>query len=163
MRRREFIAGLGGAAAWPLGAHAQQDERMRRIGFLTDGDENNPAAKSYVPAFTPALADLGWIDGRNVRIDFRWGGDVNRIQALAKELVSLEPDVIVASGSVATAAVQRETRTIPIVFANVGDPVVRGFVPALNRPGGNTTGFAWFEPSIGGKWLELLSTNGRLE
>jgi putative ABC transport system substrate-binding protein len=157
MRRREFITLLGGAAAvWPLAARAQQAERMRRIGVLVPYDENDPASKNS--AFTQALSALGWTDGRNVRIDLRWaGGDINRIQALAQELVGLQPDIILASGTPATLALQRETRTIPIVFANVSDPVVRGIVPRLNRPGGNVTGFATTEASLGGKWLELLS------
>jgi putative ABC transport system substrate-binding protein len=158
MRRREFIAGLGGAAAWPLAARAQQGNRMRRIGYLDAGDENDPRLKSYISAFTQTLAGLGWTDGRNVQMDFRGGGaDINRIQALAQELVGLQPDIILTSGSVATRAVQRETRTIPIVFASVGDPVARGVVPRLNQPGGNTTGFGTLEASMGGKWLELLS------
>src|SRR5438874_12462575 len=104
-----------------------------------------------------ALADLGWTDGRNVRMDLRWGGgDINRIQALAQELVGLQPDIVLTNGTAATASVQRETRTIPIVFANVGDAVASGIVAALNRPGGNITGFAILEASVGGKWLELL-------
>jgi putative ABC transport system substrate-binding protein len=158
MRRREFIAGLGGAAAWPLAARAQQGERVRRIGVLIPQDENDPDQKRRYFAFTQALADLGWTDGRNVRIDPRWAsGDTNRIRALAEELVGLRPDIIVASSSAATAALQRETRTIPIVFTNAVDPVARGIVPRLDRPSGNVTGFATNEASLGGKWLELLS------
>ena len=158
MRRREFIALLGGAAAWPLAARAQQPERMRRIGVLSPRDENDPAAKDYASGFTQALADLGWTDGRNVRIDFRWGrGDINRMRALAQELVGLQPDIIVTSVASATVAVLRETRTIPIVFTGVADPVASGIVPRLDRPGGNVTGFANFEASLAGKWLELLS------
>jgi putative ABC transport system substrate-binding protein len=157
MRRREFIAGLGGAAGWPLVVRAQQGERMRRIGVLMFSDEND-TAKSYLPFFTQALADLGWTEGRNVRMDLRWAGlDTNRMQALAKELVSLQPDIILAEGTLATVAVQRETRTIPIVFVNGGDPVASGIVERLDRPSGNVTGFATIEPSMGGKWLELLS------
>jgi putative tryptophan/tyrosine transport system substrate-binding protein len=158
MRRREFIAGLAGAA-WPLVARAQQGERVRRIGVLMSDDENDPFAKLQLSTFTQALADLGWTDGRNVRMDRRWasGSDINRIRALAQELVSLQPDVIVPAGTPATVALQRETRTIPIVFAAVGDPVYSGFVAGLNQPGGNITGFALFEGSLGGKWLELLS------
>jgi putative tryptophan/tyrosine transport system substrate-binding protein len=118
MRRREFIAGLGSAAAWPVAARAQQGDRVRRIGVLMPGNENDPTFKSRVSAFTQALADLGWTDGRNVRMDLRWGGDdINRIRALAHELVGLQPDIIVAASTPATAAVQRETRTIPIVFS----------------------------------------------
>jgi putative ABC transport system substrate-binding protein len=157
MRRREFIAGLG-AAAWPLAARAQPAERMRRIGVLMPNDENDPVTKAFVPAFTQALADLGWTDGRNVRMDVRWGrGNINRIRALAQELVGLKPDIIVAIGTLATVALQRETRTIPIVFASVTDPVASGLVATLNQPGGNITGFAILEASLGGKWLELLS------
>jgi putative tryptophan/tyrosine transport system substrate-binding protein len=158
MRRREFIAGLGGAAAWPLTARAQQGERVRRVGVLVPYDENDPEAKARISAFTQALADLGWTDGGNVRIDLRWtGGDTNRIGALAQELVGLQPDIIVTDTTPATVAVQRETRTIPIVFAGVNDPVASGIVAALNRPGGNITGSALYETPLGGKWLELLS------
>jgi putative ABC transport system substrate-binding protein len=158
MRRREFITLGGAAATWPLAAWAQQGDRVRRIGVLLPYDENDPVAKTRVSAFTQALADLGWADGRNVRMELRWaGGDINRIRALAQELVGLQPDVIVASGTLPIAALQRETRTIPIVMTNVADAVGGGFVAALNRPGGNTTGFSLLEPSLGGKWLELLS------
>jgi putative ABC transport system substrate-binding protein len=158
MRRREFIAGVGGAVAWPLVARAQQEDRVRRIGVLMPGDENDPLAKSNRSAFTQALADLGWTDGRNVRTDVRWGGgDINRIQALAQELVGLQPDIIVTGGIAATIAVQRETRTLPIVMATAADPIASGLVARLDRPSGNITGFATVEPSMGGKWLELLS------
>jgi putative ABC transport system substrate-binding protein len=158
IRRREFITRLGGAAAWPLLARAQQGNRVRRIGVLMQLDENDPLMKAYLSAFTQALAGLGWADGRNVRMDLRWGrADINRIRALAQELLGLQPDIILTSGLVATAAVQRETRTIPIVFAGVGDPVASGIVPRLNQPGGNITGFASNEATLGGKWLELLS------
>ena len=160
MRGREFIAGLGGAAAWSLTTRAQQSERVRRIGMLwPTTDENDPLMKASHSTFVQALAGLGWTDGRNVRIDLRsFDGDINRVRALAHDLVGLQPDIIVTVGSTpATVALQRETRTIPIVFVNVGDPVVSGLVASLNRPGGNITGFANFEPSLGGKWLELLS------
>jgi putative ABC transport system substrate-binding protein len=159
LRRRDFIAGLGGAAAaWPLAARAQQGGRVRRIGVLMPYDENDPEGKAYVSAFTQALAHLSWTDGRNVRMAVRWAvGDINRMRALAQELIGLQPDIILANGTPATTALQRETRTIPIVFANVGDPVARGIVARLNQPGGNITGFALFEPTMGGKWLELLS------
>jgi putative tryptophan/tyrosine transport system substrate-binding protein len=160
MRRREFIAGLGSAVAvGPVLARAQQPERMRRIGVLSPGDENNPEYKSRLSALTQALADLGWTEGRNVRMDLRWeGGDNNRMRALAQELVSLQPDIIVTNGTTpGTIAVQRETQTIPIVFATLGDPVASGIVARLDRPSGNITGFTTFEPSLGGKWLELLS------
>jgi putative ABC transport system substrate-binding protein len=158
LQRREFIAGLGGVAAWPLSARAQQGDRVRRIGVLVKGDENDPLMKTSVYTFIQALAGLGWTDGRNVRIDLRWhGGDANRIPVLARELVGLQPAIIVTTGSPTTVAVQRETRTIPIVFVNVGDPVAQGIVPRLNQPGGNITGFATLEATLGGKWLELLS------
>jgi putative ABC transport system substrate-binding protein len=158
MKRRQFIAGLGSAVAWPLVARAQEGDRVRRIGVLTPYDENDPMPKPRFSAFTQALADLGWTDGRNARMDVRWGGgDTNRIQALAHELVGLQPDIILSNGNLATAALQRATRTIPIVFASGGDPVASGIVSGLDRPGGNITGFANLEASLGGKWLELLS------
>ena len=131
--------------------------RLRRIGVLMPGDENDPESKRRVSAFTQALAGLGWTDGR-VRMDLRWaGGEIDRIRALAQELVGLRPDIILANGSPATAAVRRETPTIPIVFAGASDPVATGIVPRLNRPEGHMTGFAALEASLGGKWLELLS------
>jgi putative ABC transport system substrate-binding protein len=158
IRRREFIAGLGSAAAWPVVARTQQAERMRRIGVLTGADENDPVWKARISAFTQAFADLGWTDGRNVRLDIRAAGsDINRIRALAQELVGLKPDIIVTNTTTATVALQRETRTIPIVFVNVGDPVGSGIVTRLDRPSGNITGFGVLEASLGGKWLELLS------
>jgi putative ABC transport system substrate-binding protein len=158
MNKRKFITLLGGAAAWPLAARAQQRDRVRRIGYLASLDENDPLAKARLSAFTQALAGLGWTDGRNVRMDLRWyGGDFNRIRALVQELVSLQPDIIVTDGTPATVALQQETRTIPIVFATVADPVAQRIVPRLNQPGGNITGFASLEPSLAGKWLELLS------
>ena len=130
IRRREFITLLGGATAWPLAARAQQGDRVRRIGVLTQLYEN-------ASAFTQALAGLGWADGRNVRIDLRWTvGDTNRFRALAQELVGLQPDIIVTSATPATVAVERETRTIPIVFVSVADPVASGLVARLDRPGG---------------------------
>jgi putative ABC transport system substrate-binding protein len=158
MRRRNFITLLSGAASWPLAARAQQGDRVRRIGWLNQADENDPLAKATVSAFTQALAGLGWVEGRNVRMDLRWGrGDANRIRGLAQELVRLQPDIIVTNGTPPTVAVRRATRTIPIVFAGGGDPVVSGIVERLDRPGGNITGFANLEASLGGKWLELLS------
>jgi putative ABC transport system substrate-binding protein len=158
IRRRDFIAGLGSTAAWPVVARAQQREGMRRIGVLLSFDENDPVWKPRLSAFTHALADLGWTDGRNLRMDLRWaGGDINRIRALAKELVALQPDLIFTVATPATAALQQETGTIPIVFFAVNDPVASGIVPRLDRPGGNITGFANYEPSLGGKWLELLT------
>jgi putative ABC transport system substrate-binding protein len=158
MKRRDFIAGLGSAAAWPLASRAQQGDRVRRIGVLMGLDGNDPAAKSQLSAFTRALADLGWTDGRNVRMDIRGAGpDINRIRALAQELVGLQPDIILTSGTPATNALQRETRTIPIVFANMNDPVATRIVGRLDRPSGNITGFASLEATLTGKWLELLS------
>src|SRR5215470_8667235 len=124
IRRRDFVAGLGGAAAWPLAVRAQQGNRVRRIGVLMGGDENDLMRKTRLSAFTQALAGLGWTDGRNMRLDRRWhGDDTNRIRALAQELVGLHPDIIVTSSTPATIALQRETRTIPIVFVSVTDPV----------------------------------------
>jgi putative tryptophan/tyrosine transport system substrate-binding protein len=158
MRRREFIAGLGSAAAWPIAVRAQQPDRVRRIGVLLLGDENDPVRKSWLSAFTQALADSGWTDGRNVRMDLRWGlDDNNRIRALVQELVGSQPDIIATNGTAATAAAQRETRTIPIVFFGVMDPVASSIVARLDRPSGNITGFAQYEATMGGKWLELLS------
>src|SRR6516165_4828907 len=158
MNRRDFIALLGGAAAWPRTAQAQQGDHVRRIGVLMGSDENDPEGKLRYSAFTQALAGLGWTDRRNVRIDLRWaGGDINRIRALARELVGSQPDIIVTNAAPATVAVQRETGTIPIVFASVGDPVVSSIVARLDRPSGNITGFANLEATLGGKWLELLS------
>jgi putative ABC transport system substrate-binding protein len=159
MNRRQFITLLGGAAVWATrGARAQQGDRVRRIGVLMPGGENDPVPGPFSRAFTQALAGLGWTDGRNVRMDLRWaGGDINRIRALAQELVRLQPDVILTSSTQATAAVQRETRTIPIVFATAADPVASGLVARLDRPSGNVTGFALFEATLAGKWLELLS------
>jgi putative tryptophan/tyrosine transport system substrate-binding protein len=158
MRRRQFVVGLGSAAAWPLVARAQQGDRVRRIGVLVGWDENDPVFKPRLPAFNQALAGLGWTVGRNVQIDLRLAsGDFNRIRALAQELVGLRPDIILASAVPETIALRRETRTIPIVFVTVGDPIGSGIVPRLNQPGGNITGFATLEASLGGKWLELLS------
>jgi putative tryptophan/tyrosine transport system substrate-binding protein len=155
VKRRQFIVGLGGAVAWPVVARAQQPERMRRIGLLPVYDENDPEGKRRVSAFTQALSGLGWTDGRNVRMELRWGGnDSNRIRTFAQELVGLQPDVIVTGGGAATAALKRETQTIPIVFMTLADPVASG---RLDRPSGNITGFTLFEASMGGKWLELLS------
>jgi putative ABC transport system substrate-binding protein len=160
LRRREFIAAaLGGAAAWSVSARARQGDRVRRIGVLMSGDENDPVFKNRLSALAKALADLGWSDGRNVRMDLRWdGGDINRMPALARELVGLQPDIIVTNGTTpGTVAVQRETRTSPIVFANVSEPVASGIVPRLDRPSGNITGFGVLAATLGGKWLELLS------
>ena len=158
MNRRKFITLLGSAAAWPLAAHAQQDARVRRIGVLIGGDENDPVWKPRLSAFTQALADLGWTDSRTVQVDLRWhGDDASRIRAVARELVNLGPDIIFANTTAATAALQRETRTIPIVFVSVNDPVAGGLVARLDRPSGNVTGIGNYEATLGGKWLELLS------
>jgi putative ABC transport system substrate-binding protein len=158
MNRRKFIAGLGSAAAWPLAAGAQQGERVRRIGVLMSFNESDPVAKALLSGFTQALGELGWIEGRNVRVDVRWtGDDINRMRTLAQELVGLQPDIIVTTGTAPAAALQRETRMIPMVFAGLGDPVASGLVASLSQPGGNITGLAGYEASLGGKWLELLS------
>jgi putative ABC transport system substrate-binding protein len=158
LRRRDFIAGLGGAAAWPLAARAQQGDRVRRIGVLMPWEENDPRGTSILSAFTQALSGLGWTDGRNVRMELRWGGgDINRMRASALELVSLQPDIILTSSTPATVAVPRQTPTIPIVFASGTDPVANGIVARVNQPGRNITGFATLEATLAGKWLELLS------
>ena len=157
MRRREFIAAVGGAVAWPLAAHAQQPERTRRIGVLMNVAADDPEGQPAVAAFQQALHQLGWSDGRNVRIDVRWGeNDVDRDRKYAGELVALAPDVILASGTLSVTALQRVTRAVPIVFVRVSDPVGAGVVDTLARPGGNVTGFMNFEYSLSGKWLELL-------
>jgi putative ABC transport system substrate-binding protein len=159
LKRRDFITLLGGvAAAWPLTARAQQPER-RRLGVLTTFSNSDALAEGWLAAFRKGLDEAGWRDGRNVQIDYRWAaGDANRLQAFAKELVAPQPDVIFAVTTPAVAALLRETRTLPIVFAQVSDPVGSGFVASLARPGGNVTGFTNIniESSIGGKWLELV-------
>jgi putative tryptophan/tyrosine transport system substrate-binding protein len=158
MRRREFIAGLGTAAAWPLAVRAQQRGRMRRIGVLMAFDEKDPGTNASLAGFVQGLAELGWTDGRNLRMDIRWAdGSVDRARIYANELVGLQPDVILADATPQTAALQQETRTIPIVFVDVSDPIGSGFVTALPRPGGNITGFINHEPSLGGKWVQLLT------
>ena len=158
MQRREFIKLIGGAAAgWPLVAHAQQGERMRHIGVLMNTASDDPLGQARVAAFQQALQQLGWSDGRNVRIDIRWGrNDVKQDRKYAAELVALTPDVILAVGTLSVAALQRESRTIPIVFDSVSDPVGAGFVDSLAHPGGNTTGFMIYEYGLSGKWLEFL-------
>jgi putative tryptophan/tyrosine transport system substrate-binding protein len=159
VNRREFIAGLGSAAAWPVAARAQQLDRMRRIGVLLGGfDESDPEGKAELAGFTQGFAELGWIDGRNVRMDVRWAaGNLDRVRAYAKELVGLQPDVILVESTPLTAALQRETRTIPIVFVVVSDPVGAGFVASLTRPGGNITGFINMEGAMASKWLQFLT------
>jgi putative ABC transport system substrate-binding protein len=158
MRRREFIAILGGAAAGlPLAARAQQNDRVRRLGVVVGGTGTDPQTVAGLAAFKTALQDLGWVDGRNIRIDYRFAAaDTDRMNAIAKELVALQPDLIVGHTTPVVAALQRETRTIPIVFTIVSDPVGSGFVASLPRPGGNITGFVNIEASLSGKWIELL-------
>jgi len=157
MRRRQFISLIGGAAAWPLAARAQQSERMRRIGVLTNLAENDPEGQSRNEAFRQGLHQLGWTDGGNVRIDYRGTlGDAERTRRYAAELVALAPDVILATGSAAAGPLLQATRTVPIVFVIVPDPVGAGFVDGLARPGGNATGFLSSEYGISGKWVELL-------
>jgi putative ABC transport system substrate-binding protein len=157
MRRREFITLLGGAATWPLAARAQQPDRMRRIGVLMDMTQDDADASPRTVAFLRGLQQLGWTDGRNVRIDTRWtAGNADLQRRYATELVALAPDVILATASPTVAALQAATRSVPIVFAHAVDPVGAGFVDSLARPGGNATGFILFEYGIGAKWLELL-------
>ena len=159
IRRREFITFLGGAAAaWPLAARAQRRERMRRIGVLMSLDEADPEGKTWLSAFTGGLAESGWIHGRTALIEVRWAaGSSNRAGMYARELVDLLPDVLLADSTAQTLALQRETRTIPIVFTLFADPIGAGFVASLPRPGGNITGFTSFEAGMSGKWLELLT------
>ena len=155
MRRREFVTLVGGAAAWPLAARAQQGERLPRVGVLMNVD--NADQRANYAAFLQALQQLGWVDGHNVRIDTRWsGGQASEIRKYAAELVGLTPDVIVATGTAAMGPLLQATRIVPIVFANVADPVGAGYVDTMARPGGNATGFVQFEYSFCGKWLELL-------
>ena len=159
MRRREFLGVLGGAAAgWPLAARAQQAERVRRIGVLCGRHRRGRSGRAGPHrGFLQGLQQLGWTDGRNVRIDYRWGmGDADNIRKYAAELAALAPDVILAAGTAALAPLLQATRTVPIVFVIVADPVGAGFVDSLARPGGNATGFMQFEYSLSGKWLELL-------
>jgi putative ABC transport system substrate-binding protein len=156
--RRQFISALSGAAVlWPLGAGAQQPDRIRRIGVLMNRAADDPVGQAYVAAFRQGLEQLGWSEDRNARIDIRWGeNDVDRDRKYAGELVALAPDIFLASGTLSVAALQHVTRTLPIVFVNVVDPIGAGLVNTLARPGGNTTGFMIFEYSLSGKWPELL-------
>jgi putative tryptophan/tyrosine transport system substrate-binding protein len=158
MRRRDFIKVIAGSATvWPLAARAQQDKRMRRVGALIPLSANDPQAQTRNAAFLQGLQQLGWIVGQNVQIDYRWsGGNDDDTRKSAAELVALAPDVIFASGSAAVGPLRRATRTVPIVFAIVIDPVGSGYVKSMARPGGNVTGFTPFDYSIGAKWLELL-------
>ena len=157
LKRRSFITLLGGVlAAWPLAAHAQQPDRMRRIGVLMNAAADDPEGQARNTAFVQALLQLGWTDGGNAHIETRWGTDAGSTRKYAAELVALAPDVILATASTATSALQETTRTVPIVFVNVTDPVGAGYVESLARPGGNITGFSSFEYEFSGKWLELL-------
>jgi putative ABC transport system substrate-binding protein len=157
MRRRDFITLLGGATTWPLAARAQQPIGIRRLGMLLNLSEADVESQRLVAAFSQGLAQQGWADGRNLRIDYRWaGGDADRITAFAKELVELSPDIIVAYATPSVLALQQETRSIPIVFLSVTDPVGQGLVGSLAHPGGNITGFAVFEISLGTKWIGTL-------
>ena len=157
MRRRAFIAVLGGAATWPLDGYAQQPERMRRVGVLLGFPENDPFTRVIVTALAGALARLGWVEGKNIRIDCRFAaGDPALYKTYAAELVGLSPDAILASSTPAVAALREQTRTTPIVFVRVSDPVGQGFVQSLARPGGNITGFSAVDPPMMGKWLQLL-------
>ena len=158
MRRREFISLLGGAATyWPLAARAQQPERMRRIGVLMGFAENDSRSHAHMAAFRDGLQKLGWTEGRNIRIDTRWAAfDAESRQQFAKELITLRPDLILSHSTPTTAELLLQTRTIPIIFATVTDPVGSGFVASLPRPGGNVTGFTLVEPTMAAKWVELL-------
>jgi putative tryptophan/tyrosine transport system substrate-binding protein len=156
IRRRDLIAGLGGAVAWPFAANAQA-ERGRRVGVLSAPSESDPEMRSWVAEFVRELARLGWVDGRNLQVDQRWGNDdLDRIRMFAKELIELKPDAVLTIATTATAALQRETGDIPIVFAMVSDPVGSGFVAGLPRPGGNLTGFSQIEGQVAGKWLQMI-------
>jgi putative ABC transport system substrate-binding protein len=158
MRRRNFIAGLASAVvAGPLAARAQQGDRMRRLGILMAGAESDPQYQADVAVFREGLQKLGWVDGQNIRIEVRWAGfDAETMRRYAKELIALQPDLILSNDTPTTATLLQQTRIVPIVFATVADPVGSGFVASFARPGGNTTGFSVYEGSLGGKWLELL-------
>jgi putative ABC transport system substrate-binding protein len=158
MRRREFIAGLGSVGIWPAVVRGQQGDHIRSIGVLTPWSGDDPIARGFLSTFVQRLAELGWSEGRNLRMDVRWAaGDLDRVRMYAKELVDLQPDVILVDSTSQTAALQRETRTIPIIFVTVSDPVGSGFVESVPRPGGNITGFSNQDPTLGGKWVELLT------
>src|SRR5262252_8783132 len=157
LKRREFITLLGGAAAWPIAARAQQPDRMRRIGVLMGAVESDPARRSQLAAFRGALAKLGWREGSNLGIEVRWGADPELCARYAAELVALGPEVVLADSSPSLEALQRQTRTIPIVFVTVADSVGQGFVANLAHPGGNITGFSVFDAPMASKWLEMLT------
>ena len=156
MKRREFITLIGGLVAWPLIAQAQPVNRIRRIGILVSLAEGDPEGQEWVNAFRQSLKDLGWSDGTNLRFDYRWASDRNKMRACAKELVELRPDLILVTTTPATAEILQATDTIPVVFTVVSDPVGSGFVQSLARPGRNATGFIHKESSLGGKWIGLL-------
>ena len=157
MKRRAFIALLGAATAWPLAARAQQAARVRRVSVLMNFSEDDLEAQRLLMTFREGLAQLGWADGRNLRIDYRWaGGDIGQIRTFAKELVELSPDIIVGYGTPVIVALKQETRSIPIVFLSITDPVGQGLVASLAHPGGNVTGFSIFEISMATKWIEAL-------
>jgi putative ABC transport system substrate-binding protein len=158
MRRREFITLLSGAASWPFAVHAQQNDRMRRIGVLMAHPESDPEFQQYADTFREGLRKLGWIEGRNVSFDFRWGAldDAHIRTRSAKELVRLQPDLILTQNTPPTASMLQQTRSIPVIFVIVADPVGSGFVQSLSRPGGNATGFTIMEPTIAGRWVQLL-------
>jgi putative ABC transport system substrate-binding protein len=157
MKRRSFIAALGGAAAWPIVAWGQQGERVKRVGVLMALDESNPPAQLQITNFLQGLAKLGWIDGRNLTADYRWAaGDIARMHTFAAELVALHPDVLLVVSTPATTALRQATNSIPIVFIALTDPVSNGFVTSLSRPGGNLTGFTAEEPPLASKWVQFL-------
>jgi len=158
MRRRDFVKAIAGSTAfWPLAIRAQQAEKVRRVGVLMGLSESNPEHRNLLAAFLEELVRLGWVDGRTVRIEQRWtDGDLKRASAFATELIAAQPDVILASPTPVTAALHRETTTVPIVFAAVSEPIGAGFVAGLSRPGGNITGFTHVDAALGGKWLDLL-------
>jgi putative tryptophan/tyrosine transport system substrate-binding protein len=158
IRRRKFLATLfGGAAAWPLAARAQQSERMRRVGVLMNGAATETIPQSYVAAFVQELRQLGWTEGRNLRIDVRWNaGDAALARIYAAQLIGLTPDVILTASTTNLTVIQQATNTVPVVFVQVSDPVEQGFVASITKPGGNLTGFSMYEFSVGGKWVDLL-------
>src|SRR5262249_45943382 len=159
MRRREFIAGLAGAAAWPSVARAQQPDRVRRIGVLMDRVATETIRQSYLEAFVQGLRKLGWTEGQNLRVDVRLrAGDAGLARTYAAQLIGLMPDVILASTTINLTVIREATSTVPVVFVSVSDPVAQGFVASMRQPGGNLTGFSLYEFSIGGKWLSLLKT-----
>ena len=158
LKRREFISLLGGAAVtWPLQVHAQQPDRMRRVGVLMNGPATDAELQSHVAAFVHGLRQLGWVEGQNLRLDIRWNaGDAALAQTYAAQLIGLMPDVILAATTVNLEVVRRATSTVPVVFVRISDPVEQGFVASITKPGGNLTGFSAFEFSVGGKWVDLL-------